>query len=73
MILSLTQCTQNQKINFNTATIEQLQEIIHIGPVRAQQIINLRPFKSVDELTKVSGIGLARLEDIKKQGRACMH
>jgi DNA uptake protein ComE-like DNA-binding protein len=52
--------------------LEELQEIIHIGPVRAQEIIRLRPFHSVDELIKVSGIGLVRLEDIKKEGKACV-
>jgi competence protein ComEC len=67
--IPVTQHTQIQKIYINTASVEQLQEIIHIGPVRAQQIIKLRPFKSVDELTKVSGIGPVRLEDIKKEGK----
>jgi competence protein ComEC len=62
-----------EKININMASLEKLQEIIHIGPVRAQEIIKLRPFKTVDELTKVSGIGPVRLEDIKKQGKACIN
>ena len=64
---------QIQKININTASIEKLQEIIHIGPVRAQEIIKLRPFKSVDELAKVSGIGSVRLADIKNEGKACIN
>ncbi len=54
-------------INLNTATLEELQYIIHIGPGRAGQIMQLRPFESVDDLIKVDGIGPVRLEDIKRQ------
>jgi hypothetical protein len=31
-----------------------------------------RPFASVDQLTRVNGIGAARLRDIKAQGWACV-
>ncbi|MBS4029857.1 MAG: MBL fold metallo-hydrolase [Clostridiales bacterium] len=62
-----------QTININTASLEELQGIIHIGPVRAQQIINLRPFTSVDELTKVTGIGPVRLEDIKQESKVSIY
>ncbi len=54
-------------ININTASLEELQYIVHIGPERAGQIIKLRPFVSVDDLVRVNGIGSARLADIKKQ------
>ncbi len=57
-------------VNINTASFEDLQEIIHIGPDRALQIIAMRPFTSLDELTRISGIGSGRLQDIKDQGRA---
>jgi DNA uptake protein ComE-like DNA-binding protein len=49
-----------------------MQLIIHIGPDRAQQILNLRPFSSVDSMERISGIGPARLADIKTQGVACV-
>ena len=58
------------RININTASFEQLQEIIHIGPERAEEIIRLRPFRSLDGLTAVTGIGPGRLQDIKDQGIA---
>ncbi|MCW3490225.1 MBL fold metallo-hydrolase [Dethiobacter alkaliphilus] len=61
---------QDGRININTAGVEELQGIIHIGPVRAEEIIKLRPFDSVDDLVRVSGIGPVRLEDIKKEGKA---
>ena len=62
--------------DLNTASFEQLQMIIHIGPERAQQIMEaraVRPFDSVDELrTRVDGIGDRRLAEIKAQGLACV-
>ena len=60
------------QININTASLEELQRIIHIGPVRAQELISLRPFASLDDLTRISGIGPSRLADIKAQGLACV-
>ena len=64
-----------QCVDINAAGFEALQEIIHIGPERARQIIQLRrerPFASVDELVRVRGIAEARLRDIKEQGLACV-
>lgn len=62
-------------ININTADLAELPRIIHIGPARAQQIIELRrvrPFASVNELTRVNGIAAARLRDIVAQALACV-
>ena len=59
-----------EKIDINTASYEKLQEIIWVGPVISQRIIEARPFYSLDDLTRVKGIGEKRLEDIKKQGLA---
>ncbi len=59
-------------ININTASMEELMEITQIGEARAKDIINLRPFQTVDELTKINGIGDARLNEIKQQGKACV-
>ncbi len=59
-----------EKIDINTAPLEELVKIVHIGKVRAEELISLRPFFSLDELTKVKGIGEKYLEDIKTQGLA---
>lgn len=63
-------------VDLNTASFEELQEIIHIGPERALQIVEertVRPFRSVDELRhRIEGIGENRLQDIKAQGLACV-
>ncbi len=58
-------------ININEASVEELQNIIHIGPARAEELIQLRPFKSVDDLSRINGIGPARIDDIKNEGLAC--
>ncbi len=59
-----------EKIDINTASLEDLLKIIHIGEVRVLELISLRPFSSLDELVRIKGIGKKRIEDIKKQGLA---
>lgn len=58
------------KINLNQASLEELQQIVHIGRERAEEIISLRPFHTIEDLDRVSGIGTARLEDILEEGKA---
>lgn len=57
------------KININEATKEQLMALPRIGEVTAARIIEYRekngPFKSIEDLKKVSRIGDKTLEDIK--------
>ncbi|MBM6615573.1 MBL fold metallo-hydrolase [Desemzia sp. RIT804] len=57
-------------IDINTASYEELLEIVHIGPERAEEIMALRPFETVEALSQVNGIGSARLEDILVEGKA---
>lgn len=59
-----------EKIDINTAPSEDLVKITHIGEIRARELISLRPFSSLDELTKIKGIGEANLRDIKEQNLA---
>lgn len=56
-------------VNINTANAVQLTQLPGVGPAIAQKIIDYRtangPFTSVDDLTKVPGIGAAKLAQIK--------
>lgn len=57
------------KVNVNRATEAELQTLTGIGPSKAAAIIRDReengPFETVDELTRVSGIGEKTLENIR--------
>lgn len=64
-------CEEGQ-IDINTASAEELDKLQGIGPVKAQAIINARPFNSTDSLIDVNGIGEATLNKIKLQGIACV-
>ena len=52
-------------LNLNTATKKELQSIKGIGPVLAERIIAGRPYKTVDDLVKVKGIGQKRFEKFR--------
>ncbi|WP_225884621.1 helix-hairpin-helix domain-containing protein [Halomonas elongata] len=58
-------------ININDAAASRLDELPHIGPSRAESVIGERPYQSVDGLTRVSGIGPSRVEDIEASGLVC--
>ncbi len=61
---------ENGKININTATIEQLDQIPGIGEATANKILNYREevgsFKSIEEIKNVSGIGDKKYENMKE-------
>jgi competence protein ComEA len=56
-------------VNLNSASLDQLDSLPHIGPVLAQRILDFRTehgrFSSVDELNEVSGIGEKTFSDLQ--------
>jgi len=52
-------------VDINTASYEELQKLPRIGPKLAERIMAHRPYKSVDELDNVSGIGPATMKQLK--------
>jgi competence ComEA-like helix-hairpin-helix protein len=65
-IASLTGCNRvHYPINLNTASAKDLAELPGVGPKYADAIIAGRPYKTVDEVTKVKGIGPKTLEKMR--------
>lgn len=61
------------RVDINTATADELEELPDIGPVLAQRIVEYRQdhggFRSVDELKDVSGIGDKTFADLESKVR----
>ncbi len=57
-------------VNLNTASAAQLDSLPGVGPATAAAIISDRtehgPFRSVDDLGRVRGIGAAKLDQLRK-------
>ena len=50
------QLAPGQKVNLNTASREDLDKLPGIGPVKAQAIIDGRPYAKIEDVMKVKGI-----------------
>ena len=56
-------------IDLNTASFEELQEVPHLGPERAEEVIAMRPVTDLSQLRSIDGIGPKRLADIEAHVR----
>jgi competence protein ComEA len=52
-------------LNVNTATEVELQRLPRVGPVTARAIVSARPFRSVDDLDRVKGIGKKTVDSLR--------
>ncbi|NOY44729.1 MAG: helix-hairpin-helix domain-containing protein [Deltaproteobacteria bacterium] len=64
-----TQQAATERIDLNTASVEQLMGLKGVGEVTARAIVDYReqngPFRSVDDLVRVRGIGEKKLEALR--------
>lgn len=58
-------------IDLNTALASELDRLPNVGPARAQNIIDGRPWADVESLTRIKGIGSARAGEIRQSGLIC--
>ncbi|HHW4678065.1 MAG TPA: ComEA family DNA-binding protein [Xylella sp.] len=66
LLLSVT-AQAADKVDINTASAEEIDRVlVNIGPLKASAIVKYRqengPFKNVDELALVNGIGMKTVE-----------
>ena len=65
-VVHLAFAEDNQKININTATVQELVKLDRIGPAFAERIIQYRedngPFQAPEDIIKVRGIGRKTFE-----------
>ena len=72
LISNISALCEEDQVDINTASAEELDELWGIGTVKAEAIIDTRPFESIDDLIDVYGIGNVTLNNIKSQGLACV-
>jgi competence ComEA-like helix-hairpin-helix protein len=53
------------RIDINNAPRETVETLPGVGPKLAQEIITGRPYKTIDELDKVKGIGPKKLQQLR--------
>lgn len=71
LVSAAVRATEAKMVNLNTATTAELVALKGIGEVKAKAIVDYRekngPFKTVDDLKLVRGVGDKLLEDLRPQ------
>lgn len=61
-------------VDVNDAPDDELTRIVHVTDQRARDIRRLRleeNFRTLDDLSRVPGLGRGRIDDIRRQGLVC--
>lgn len=70
-VVVASQVVATEKLNINTATLEELMSLKGIGDAKAEAIIEYReahgPFKCIEDLKNVKGIGDQLFDSIKSE------
>jgi competence protein ComEA len=54
-----------ERVDLNKASLSEIESLPGIGPVLGKAIVAGRPYKSVDELARVKGLGDAKIAEIR--------
>lgn len=57
---------EEEKINLNTANINDLEKVSGLGHTRAQYILENRPYKNWDDVKKVPGFNDELISTMKR-------
>ncbi|MDW5376408.1 helix-hairpin-helix domain-containing protein [Halomonas sp. HP20-15] len=70
-VINLSDRDDRHCIDSNTTPASELDRLPNVGPARAQEIIDGRSWQSVEELTRIRGIGKGRMTNIRSSGLLC--
>jgi DNA uptake protein ComE-like DNA-binding protein len=65
MPLAKTKVIRGERINLNTASLAQLEELPGVGPKFAARLIAGRPYSGFEDVDRVKGVGPKMLEKLK--------
>ena len=59
---------ENVEIDLNTAEEQELSQLPMVGPERAKQLVQNRPFKSWQDVEQIAGFSKGMIDDLKSGG-----